>query len=65
MAASVKIEFDDGSRVISQKVEDVEDGGGAGRGVPRKEVRPASCSIDVFYEASVTSITYPKMADTQ
>lgn len=52
MAASVKIEFDDGSRVISQKVEDTEEGGGAERGVSRKDVRPKSCSIDVFYEAS-------------
>lgn len=53
MAASVKIEFDDGSRVISQTLEDAADvvdprsGGGVVLSVGK---RPSSCSIDDFYE---------------
>lgn len=53
MAASVKIEFDDGSRVISQTLEDaaeVVDPRIAGGGVLSVGKRPASCSIDDFYE---------------
>ncbi|CAB1109292.1 unnamed protein product [Ectocarpus sp. CCAP 1310/34] len=53
MAASVKIEFDDGSRVISQTLEDVAEVVdpriAAGR-VLSVGNRPASCSIDDFYE---------------
>lgn len=54
MAASVKIEFDDGSRVISQTLEEA-----AGAGVTDARVgssavsadkRPSACSIDDFYE---------------
>lgn len=66
MAASVKIEFDDGSRVISQTLEDSQDPGGAGHGVPNKDQRPATCSIDIFYEVlfcirqpTVTEYTTP------
>lgn len=54
MAASVKIEFDDGSRVISQTLEDaagVADAGG--NAVVLGDKRPASCSMDDYYEASL------------
>ena len=52
MAASVKIEFDDGSRVISQTLEDAAGVAGAGgNGVVLGEERPASCSMDDYYEA--------------
>lgn len=59
MAASVKIEFDDGSRVISQTLEEA-----AGAGVMDARIgssalsadkRPSSCSIDDFYEVSLTA----------
>lgn len=50
MAASVKIEFDDGSRVISQTLDDSQDPGGMEHGVPNKDERPATCSVDIFYE---------------
>eukprot|EP00903_Cladosiphon_okamuranus_P014029 g13046.t1 len=58
MAASVKIEFDDGSRVISQTLDEA-----AGAGVTDTRVgssglsadkRPSSCSIDDFYEIPKT-----------
>lgn len=52
MAASVKIEFDDGSRVISQTLEDaagVADAGG--NAVVLGDKRPASCPMDDYYEA--------------
>lgn len=55
MAASVKIEFDDGSRVISQTLEDaagVADAGG-NAAVVLGDKRPASCSMDDYYEASL------------
>lgn len=56
MAASVKIEFDDGSRVISQTLEEaagvVDAGGSSGAG----EKRPTSCSIDEFYEVIIDHV---------
>ncbi|CAM9691700.1 unnamed protein product, partial [Ectocarpus sp. 13 AM-2016] len=58
MAASVKIEFDDGSRVISQTLEDsaeVVDPRIAGGGVLSVGKRPTSCSIDDFYEIPRTT----------
>lgn len=52
MAASVKIEFDDGSRVISQTLEDAAGVAGAGgNDVVLGDKRPASCSMDDYYEA--------------
>lgn len=62
MAASVKIEFDDGSRVISQTLEEA-----AGAGVTDARVgssglsadkRPPSCSIDDFYEVRLRLLDY-------
>lgn len=50
----MKIEFDDGSRVISQSLEDASGAaiGAGGDAVLSGDKRPASCSIDDFYEAS-------------
>lgn len=54
MAASVKIEFDDGSRVISQTLEDASGVAGAGgNAVLSVGRRPESSSIEDFYEASL------------
>lgn len=50
MAASVRIEFDDGSRAIQQDLEGGASGANAADG-PR-DGRPSSCSIEDFYEAS-------------
>lgn len=54
MAASVKIEFDDGSRVISQTLEEAAGAGVTDARVGSSELsgdkRPSSCSIDAFYE---------------
>lgn len=59
MAASVKIEFDDGSRVMSETLDGGIDGsGGGGGGVESGGLsrniygRPVSCPLDDFYEAS-------------
>lgn len=54
MAASVKIEFDDGSRVISQTLEEASGAGvtdaRVGSSALSADKRPSSCSIDDFYE---------------
>lgn len=58
MAASVKIEFDDGSRVISQTLEEADGVGGLsgagshGVGASLGDKRPVTCSMDEFYEVS-------------
>eukprot|EP00752_Nemacystus_decipiens_P011623 g10318.t1 len=58
MAASVKIEFDDGSRVIRQTLEEAAGAGvtDARAGSPALSVdkRPSSCSIHDFYEIPKT-----------
>lgn len=51
MAASIKIEFDDGSRVISQTLEDA--AGEIEKQGLLASPRPESCSMDDFYEASL------------
>ena len=56
----MKIEFDDGSRVVSQTLEEA---AGAvdvrGNVVRRGERRPRSCSLDDYYEVgSVTSLQH-------
>lgn len=58
MAASVKIEFDDGSRVISQTLEEaagVTDARVASSALSGDK-RPSSCSIDVFYEVRMPAV---------
>lgn len=66
MAASLKIEFDDGSRVISQTLEEASGSGvadvRAGSSGLSGDKRPSTCSIDDFYEVCMYKVPVPAPA---
>lgn len=58
MAASVKIEFDDGSRVISQTLEDAAGFmGEKEHTVRRGDIRSSSCSLEDYFEVCLLKVT--------